>query len=98
MVGGIRVNEPAADLPVLTALFSSYRNRSVSAGTVIIGEVGLTGEVRLVPAMERRISDAAKLGFGKFVVPDAKLRLPAEFKGKIIRVRTVEEAIDAVFE
>jgi DNA repair protein RadA/Sms len=98
VVGGIRVNEPAADLPVLIALFSSYRNRSVPAGTVIFGEVGLTGEVRRVPAMERRIADAAKLGFGKFVVPDAKLRLPAEFKDKIIRVRTVEEAIHAVFD
>jgi DNA repair protein RadA/Sms len=98
VVGGIRVNEPAADLPVLIALFSSYRNRSVPAGTLIFGEVGLTGEVRRVPAMERRIADAAKLGFGKFVVPDAKLRLPAEFKDKIIRVRTVEEAIHAVFD
>ena len=98
VVGGIRVNEPAADLPVLTALFSSYRNRPVPAGTVIFGEVGLTGEVRRVPAMERRISDASKLGFGKFVVPDAKLCLPSEFKGNIIRVKTVEEAIHAIFD
>ena len=98
VVGGIRVNEPAADLAVLTALFSSYRNRPVPSGMIIFGEVGLTGEVRRVPAMERRIADAAKLGFGKFVVPDAKLHLPAEFNGKIIRVKTVEEAIHAVFD
>jgi DNA repair protein RadA/Sms len=98
VVGGIRVNETAADLPVLAALFSSYRNRPVPGGTVIFGEVGLTGEVRRVQAMERRIADAAKLGFGRFVVPDAKLRLPAEFRGEIIRVRTVEEAIQTLFK
>ena len=97
VVGGIRVNEPAADLPVLMALFSSYRNRAVATGTMIFGEVGLTGEVRRVPAMERRIMDAGKLGFERFVVPDAKLRLPEDFKGKVIRVKTVEEAIHAVF-
>lgn len=98
VVGGIRVNEPAADLPVLAALFSSYRDCPVSGGTILFGEVGLTGEVRRVPAMERRILDAAKLGFTRFVVPDAKLRLPAEFKGGIIRVKSVEEAIHAVFK
>ena len=98
VVGGIRISETAADLPVLAALFSSYRNRPVPGGTVIFGEVGLTGEVRRVQAMERRIADAAKLGFDRFVVPDAKLRLPAECKGEIIRVRTVEEAIQALFK
>ena len=98
VVGGIKINEPAADLPVLAALYSSYRNCPVPTGTVIIGEIGLTGEVRRVPAMERRIADAAKLGFCRFVVPDARLRLPAEFKGEIIRVRTVEEGIRRIFK
>jgi len=98
VVGGIKMNEPAADLPVLAALFSSYRNRPVPGGTVLFGEAGLTGEVRRVPAMERRILDAAKLGFDRFVVPEAKLRLPAEFRGEIIRVKTVEEAIQAIFK
>ena len=97
VVGGIRVNEPAADLPVLAALFSSYRNRPIPVGTVFFGEVGLTGEVRRVPAMERRIADAAKLGFCRFVVPETKLRLPAEFRGEIIRVKTVEEVMRAIF-
>ena len=98
VVGGIRANEPAADLPVLSALFSSYRNLPIPGGTVIFGEVGLTGEVRRVPAMERRIADAAKLGFNRFVVPDAKLHMTAEPGGKIIRVKTVDEAIRAVFQ
>ncbi len=98
VVGGIKVNEPAADLPVLAALFSSYRNQPVPGDMIFLGEVGLTGEVRRVPAMERRIADAAKLGFRRFVIPDAKLRLPAEFKGEIIRVKTVEEAIHFIFK
>ena len=98
VVGGIKVNEPAADLPVLAALFSSYRNRPVPGGTVLFGEVGLTGEVRRVPAMERRIADAAKLGFCRFVAPAAKLHLPTGFSGEIIRVKSVEEAIHAIFQ
>ena len=98
VVGGIKVNEPAADLPVLAALFSSYRNRPVPGGTIVFGEVGLTGEVRRVPAMERRIADAAKLGFNRFVLPESKLRLPSGCRGEIIRVKTVEEAIHAIFQ
>lgn len=98
VVGGIKVSEPAADLPVLAALFSSYRNHPIPGGSILFGEVGLTGEVRRVPAMERRIADAAKLGFDKFVVPAAKLHLPADFRGEIIRVKTVEEAIHALFQ
>ena len=91
------MNEPAADLPVVTALFSSYRNRPVPAGVLIFGEIGLTGEIRRVPAMERRILDAWKLGFRRFIIPFAKLRLPDDFKGEIVKVKTLEEAINAVF-
>ncbi len=97
VVGGLRIREPAADLPVLSALYSSYRNSPVPAGVLIFGEIGLTGEVRRVSAMERRILDAEKLGFRRFIVPDAKLRLPEDFHGEIIRVKTVGEAMDAMF-
>ena len=97
VVGGMRVTEPAADLPVLAALVSSYRNRAVPAGTLTFGEVGLTGEVRRVPAMERRVLDAAKLGFRRFVVPRGRLALPVAFAGTVVPVRTVEEALKAIF-
>jgi DNA repair protein RadA/Sms len=97
VVGGMRVSEPAADLPVLAALVSSYRNLAVPFGTLTFGEVGLTGEVRRVPAMERRILDAAKLGFRRFVVPRGRLQLPANFTGKVIQVHTAEEALRAIF-
>ncbi|MBQ7417854.1 MAG: DNA repair protein RadA, partial [Acidaminococcaceae bacterium] len=98
VVGGIRVSEPAADLPVLIALYSSYRNLPVPADILIFGEIGLTGEIRRVAAMERRILDAEKLGFRRFIVPAAKFCLPENFRGKIIPVKTVEEAVNVLFE
>lgn len=98
VVGGMRITEPAADLAVTAALVSSYRNHPVPQGVLVFGEVGLTGEVRRVPAMERRIMDAVKLGFTCFVLPAGKLRLPADFKGVAVhQVKTVEEALQAVF-
>lgn len=97
VVGGIKVTEPAADLPVITALVSSYHNRPVPEQVLVFGEVGLTGEIRRVAAAERRITDAAKLGFTRFVVPAGKLRLPAGFTGEVCQVKTVEEALNAIF-
>lgn len=97
VVGGIKVTEPAADLPVITALVSSYRNRLVPERVLVFGEVGLTGEIRRVAAAERRITDAAKLGFTRFVVPAGKLRLPPGFTGEVCQVKTVEEALKVIF-
>ena len=77
VVGGMKVNEPAADLAVAAALVSSYRNRPLPKGILVFGEVGLTGEVRRVSAPERRIMDGVNLGFSKFIVPDSKLQLPS---------------------
>lgn len=96
VVGGMRITEPAADLAVAAALVSSYRNRPVPKGVLCFGEVGLTGEVRRVNAPERRILDGINLGFSKFIVPDSKLRLPA-VDAKIIKVKTLEQAIQALF-
>ena len=96
VVGGMRITEPAADLAVAAALVSSYRNRPVPKGVLCFGEVGLTGEVRRVSAPERRIMDGINLGFTKFIVPDSKLRLP-DVDAKIIRVKTLEQAMQALF-
>jgi len=98
VVGGIRITEPAADLPVLTALYSSYRNCPVPYGLLLFGEIGLTGEVRRVAAMERRIMDAEKLGFRRFIVPKGKIILPPHFTGELIQVKSVEEAVRAAFK
>lgn len=68
-VGGVRLDEPAADLAVALAVASAYRDRPVDAGTVVFGEVGLTGEVRGVRQAERRAREAAKLGFRRCILP-----------------------------
>ena len=96
VVGGMRITEPAADLAVAAALVSSYRNRPVPKGALCFGEVGLTGEVRRVSAPERRIMDGINLGFTKYIVPDSQLRLP-QVNAKIIKVKTLEQALQALF-
>lgn len=68
-VGGVRLDEPAADLAVAVAVASAYRETPVDAGTLVFGEVGLTGEVRGVRQAERRAKEAAKLGFRRCVLP-----------------------------
>lgn len=98
VVGGMKVNEPAADLAVAAALVSSYRNKPVPKGALVFGEVGLTGEVRRVSAPERRIMDGVNLGFTKFIVPDSRLQLEDGYKDvEIIRVKTLEQALKALF-
>ena len=97
VVGGMKVTEPAADLAVAAALVSSHRNRPVPQGVLVFGEVGLTGEVRRVSAPERRIMDGINLGFTKFVVPDSKIELPKDVRVQLVRVKTVEQAMSAIF-
>ena len=97
VVGGMKVTEPAADLAVAAALVSSHRNRPVPQGVLVFGEVGLTGEVRRVSAPERRIMDGVNLGFTKFVVPDSKIELPQDVRAQIVRVKTLEQAMSAIF-
>ncbi len=96
VVGGMKVTEPAADLAVAAAIFSSYRNRPLPKGVMLFGEVGLTGEVRRVSAPERRISDAINLGFTKFIVPESKLP-DFEKNVEIIKVKSLEQALKAIF-
>jgi DNA repair protein RadA/Sms len=71
--GGLRVTEPAADVGVLTAIYSSFRGESVDHGTVVFGEVGLTGEIRAVANVDRRLREAQKLGFRRCIMPLANL-------------------------
>jgi DNA repair protein RadA/Sms len=98
-VGGIKVTEPAADLAVILAVASSFRNVSLDAQTVVMGEVGLTGEVRMVSRVDVRISEAATMGFKRFVIPAGNLTgLKIRQQGlKIVGVSNVLEAMEAVF-
>lgn len=72
-VGGVRINEPAADLALLMAIVSSFKNRAIDAKLVIFGEIGLTGEIRPVQRGQERLKEAVKLGFTHALVPKANM-------------------------
>jgi DNA repair protein RadA/Sms len=94
-VGGLKVMEPAVDLGIAVALASSYRNSAVAEDTVILGEVGLTGEVRGVSFMEQRVKEVVRLGFRRILAPVRSLELRDKFQGlDFMGVRTVQDALD----
>ena len=94
IVSGIKVNEPAADLGIALAVASSYKNVPISKDLVAIGEIGLTGEVRSVSSVEKRIKEAEKLGFKTCIVPEnSKKQFKIETKINIIGVKDVREAL-----
>lgn len=99
IVGGLRLDEPAADLPVSLALVSGITDKPVPDDIVAIGEVGLSGEVRSVSRIGARISEASRLGFSRCLVPRACLRQlrPEDHDIEIIGVRNLHEAIASVF-
>lgn len=94
VIGGLTLNEPAADLALIVALASSFRDKPVPFDLAAIGEVGLTGELRAVNAMNQRLSEVRRLGFTKCLVParsNGKLATPAGLD--LIRVGNIREAI-----
>ncbi len=94
VVGGIKINEPAIDLGIVLAAASSFKNISIPKDVVAIGEVGLTGEVRAVNVIEKRIKEAEKLGFKTCIVPENNKKLLKEkFKLDIIGVKNIVEAM-----
>ncbi len=95
VIGGLRLDEPGADLPVLLALASSYRDQAMDGDTVAIGEVGLTGEIRSVSHMSQRLGEVVRLGFKKCIIPkngSEKLEIPEGLT--VYRVRNLREAIE----
>jgi DNA repair protein RadA/Sms len=93
-VGGVKIDEPAADLPVLLAIVSSLRNRPLPRKMVAFGEIGLAGEVRPVQRGQERLKEAAKLGFELAIVPKANAPKSAITGIEVIGVERVEEAIE----
>ena len=94
VIGGLSLDEPAADLAMIIALASSFRDKRVPFDLVAIGEVGLTGELRPVNAMGQRLSEVQRLGFTKCLVPYRSTGKIAEPKGlELIRVRNIREAL-----
>ena len=95
VIGGLRLDEPGADLPVALAVASSYRDQVIPDDLIAIGEVGLTGEIRAVSHMSQRLAEAARLGFQKCIIPrfgSEKLEIPEGLT--VYRVRNLREAIE----
>ena len=95
VIGGLSLDEPGSDLPVILAIASSYRDKPVNSSLVAIGEVGLTGEIRSVSHLNQRLSEAARLGFKQCIIPkntSEKLEIPREIT--VYRVKNLAEAIE----
>jgi DNA repair protein RadA/Sms len=97
-VGGVRIDEPAVDLAIATAVASSFLDKPVDPHTILLGEVGLTGEVRAVSRTDIRVKEAAKLGFRRCLLPQSNAeRLRAIKSIQIIGVQSVQSVLDVLF-
>lgn len=97
VIGGLRLDEPAADLPVAISLISSLKDQAVSSDVVAFGEIGLAGEIRSVSNIEARIGEAARLGFTKIIMPYQNLKGTAKRAGvELIGVKMLRDAYNAI--
>jgi DNA repair protein RadA/Sms len=98
VAGGVKVEEPAVDLGVVAAVASSFLDRPVAEDTMVLGEVGLTGEVRAIGQVGARLAEAAKMGFSRCVLPSSNLKQAfKEYDLQLTGVATVAEAIENLF-
>ena len=98
VTGGLKIFEPACDLGMIAAIASSYRNKAFDADTALIGEVGLTGEVRSVDQIEKRLREVAQLGFLQCVIPEGnmngKMKMDKMSKLKLLPIKHITQAFD----
>jgi len=94
VVGGVQIDDPAADLGVICAIASSYQNRNIDPQTIVIGEVGLGGEIRGVVHVEKRLNEAAKLGFKQGIIPQRNQKDPKAQGIRIFPTQSVGEALE----
>ncbi len=98
VAGGIRIEEPALDLAVISALASSMLERSIPSATVLCGEVGLAGEVRAAGQIEMRVAEAERLGFQRFIMPKGNFeRLSINSAMNLIGIATIQDLLEVVF-
>lgn len=95
-MGGLKVDEPAIDLGIIVALVSSMQNRPVMDDVIILGEVGLTGEVRTISFLEKRLIEAEKMGFRTAVVPKGNLKREQKYPLEVQGVGSVAEALRVI--
>ncbi len=99
VVGGLKISDPALDLAVCLAMVSSHLNLALDRRMLVLGEVGLGGELRPVAKLELRLKEAEKMGFTKILIPEMKLDGLGKMKNlEIIKVKTLAEAVDMVFK
>ncbi len=98
VAGGVKLNEPAIDLGIISAMISSFLNRTIVSGTVVCGEVGLTGEVRGVGQVESRVKEASRMGFTRCIMPKSiALDNLAKIKIDVVGIRNIRELTDHLF-
>jgi len=95
-VGGVRIGEPAADLAILSAIYSSFKNITISNKSLVFGEVGLAGEIRPVQRGQERLREAAKLGFRRALIPLANRPKQAIEGMEIVTAARIEDALGAL--
>ena len=97
IAGGVRVDEPAVDLGIAVSIISSKRDIPVDSQSVAVGEIGLGGEVRTISQVEKRIQEAAKLGFQRIILPKNNLKaVPPKANIEVVGIERIEQAIDAL--
>ena len=98
VAGGVKVIEPAVDMAIVSAIASSFLDKPVPDGTVVLGEVGLAGEVRAIGQVDIRLAEIKKMGFKRCLVPDSNLKRILDINGiEVAGIKTVPEAIEKLF-
>ncbi|MDY0186093.1 MAG: magnesium chelatase domain-containing protein, partial [Desulfuromonadaceae bacterium] len=99
VAGGVKLNEPAADLAIMAALASSHMNKHIPARTVVFGEAGLAGEIRAVSRPELRVQEAARLGFERCLLPAGNRKnLDAPPGLELVGITSVQQALERLFD
>ncbi len=96
IAGGYRISEPSADLAIAAAVASNHLTKSPIAGTLVMGELGLGGELRMISLLELRIKEAIRLGFNRIIIPQSSKRFSV--KGDIIQVKRLQDALEKVYD
>ena len=98
VLGGLKISEPACDLGIVCAIASSFKDMTIDHKTVILGEVGLTGEIRNISHLEKRINEAQRMGFNKCIIPAGNLMKSEKHKNiEILEFTGVRDVFEYLF-
>ncbi|MBT7696548.1 MAG: DNA repair protein RadA, partial [Desulfobacterales bacterium] len=98
VAGGVKVQEPAVDIGIVSAIASSFLDKPIPEETVVLGEVGLTGEVRAISHVEIRVAEIKKMGFTRCLLPKSNLKRMTKIEGiEVTGIGTVSEAVETLF-